>query len=321
MADYKKDKLGYEDISMDSAGTEQTFSRLKSDGTPQNIKKLNAKLIPILLALRTASLYDTDTMAGATNINDALVNLAASLANVHKFLNESILDQIESAGSGAIISVNERAKLNSITNIGSGKIITDAERSKLSRLTNLTDEQLETLSKLNELLDDLDERFDDLDERLNNFNKTNVAYISEVQAYNTVADTASAGDNVRTLNTLSDPDNIVTSLSGNQFILPAGNYEITVETVLYRVDRSFHFLYNVTDSAIAIQSLTVYPKLDYDVHSYATFNGNLKLTAPKTFELHSYIGTASGVDNLGAAHNVSGYSNIYSRIKIAKKVS
>jgi microcystin-dependent protein len=145
--DYLKDLAGYEDIHFDALGTNQTFSRTKSNGAFQNIKKINASDIPLLLATRTVDLYNNGSLS-AVEVDTAITQIAASLAGIHKFENESILDAILSAGSGAIISAEERTKLNSITSIGSGQIITVAERNKLDSLIGLTQEQIDSIDSI-----------------------------------------------------------------------------------------------------------------------------------------------------------------------------
>ncbi len=147
MADYKKNTLGYEDISFDTAGTDVTFARETSTGGSQNITKVNASQIPLLLATRTLDLYNSGAMS-ADDINQAITEICASLASVHKFTNEATLDDIVSAGSGAVISTLERLKLNSILDVGSGTIISNEERSKLAAIASLTDEQISILNNL-----------------------------------------------------------------------------------------------------------------------------------------------------------------------------
>lgn len=150
MSAYKKAKVGYEDFFWDTAGSNQTFSRENSEGNSINIKGLNASHIPLLLATRTLSLYDTDVLS-ADDIDEALTEIAASIAGIHKFSNQAVLDLITSAGSGAIMTVSERAKLNSIIDAGSGSIITAAERSKLTTLGALTDEQISIINNIDTL--------------------------------------------------------------------------------------------------------------------------------------------------------------------------
>lgn len=150
MSDYKKDLLGKEDLSFDTNGTDEVFARETSTGGSQNITKINASQIPLLLATRTKALYDTDALS-ANDIDEAITEIAASLAGIHKFANQAVLDLITSAGSGAIMTTTERAKLNAILDTGSGSIITAAERSKLTTLGALTDEQIAIINNIDTL--------------------------------------------------------------------------------------------------------------------------------------------------------------------------
>jgi len=54
-----------------------------------------------------------------------------------------------------------------------------------------------------------------------------IAYLSDVKASGTAGGSCTTGYQTRTLNTIVDNTGIVTSLVSNQFILPAGTFEIT----------------------------------------------------------------------------------------------
>jgi microcystin-dependent protein len=149
--DYFKDRIGYEDLFIDSAGTNQSFPRATSTGGSQNVRGMNASLTPLLLATRTLSLYDQGQLS-ASEVDTAIAQVCASLASIHKFQNESILDGIQSSGSGSVISDEEREKLNNITDIGSGKIITAAERNKLQEIVGLTQEQIDAITNVSNIL-------------------------------------------------------------------------------------------------------------------------------------------------------------------------
>lgn len=145
------------------------------------------------------------------------------------------------------------------------------------------------------------------------------AFISDVQTYNTDGQSApTAGHRTRVLNTTSDPSSIVTSVASNQFILPAGTYDIEVNAVHHRTDRSFCYLYNVSDSAIPFQSNSVFVNDGADSSTDVTFSGRVTLAGSKTFEVRSYTSNGDGVGTFGKAHNVSGYNNIYTKVKITK---
>jgi microcystin-dependent protein len=150
MPNLYKDLLGVEDIQFDTDGNAEVFSRRISTGSFQNFTKFNAGHLPLIAATRTAALYN----AGVLNANDvdaAIAAICASLATVPVFSNKAVLDAIQSAGSGAIMTTSEREKLNSILSIGSGSIITSQERAKLAGLTALTEDELAIVAQVADL--------------------------------------------------------------------------------------------------------------------------------------------------------------------------
>lgn len=148
---YRKDLAGREDIFFDSNGVNESFLRKNSTGNFQSIAGLNASHLPLLLATRTLELYDNIKMS-AEEVDAAITQICASIASIHKFANQDTLDDIESAGSGAIITEQERDKLNKIIDTGSGRIITDAERSKLTEIVGLTQEQIDAILNIGNIL-------------------------------------------------------------------------------------------------------------------------------------------------------------------------
>jgi len=150
MADFKKNKIGEEDIFFDLTGVRETFDITDSTGAIRTVTGLNAESLPLILATRTCATFDGGIL-NADDIDGAILSLCDSLASVTKFPNELVLLGIDSFGSGAIITTSERTKLNQIVNIGSGLIITDEERAKLDGLTALTEDQLNLLSKIDKI--------------------------------------------------------------------------------------------------------------------------------------------------------------------------
>ncbi len=148
---YIKDLLGFEDVFFDTGGVNSSFNRKISTGAAMSIKGLNSSHIPLLLTTRTLALYDQGVL-DAEEVDGALTQICASLASIHKFQNEEILDAIQSAGSGAVISSEERAKLNRILDTGSGNIITNAERNKLEEIVGLTQAQIDQLTDIDSIL-------------------------------------------------------------------------------------------------------------------------------------------------------------------------
>jgi microcystin-dependent protein len=148
---FNKAKVGFEDFYIDSGGVNQSFPRNTSSGGSQNIQGLNASLIPLILATRTLGMYDGGNLS-AGDIDSAITQICSSLASIHKFSNQAVLDGINSFGSGAVISSSERNKLNSITDIGSGGIITEIERNKLTEIVGLTQAQIDAITNVSNIL-------------------------------------------------------------------------------------------------------------------------------------------------------------------------
>jgi microcystin-dependent protein len=148
---YIKNLLGFEDIFFDTKGVGSSYNRKISTGDAMSIKGLNSSQIPLLLTTRTLALYDQGVL-DAEEVDGALTQICTSLASIHKFQNEEILDAIQSAGSGAVISSDERAKLNRILDTGSGQIITVAERNKLGALVGLTQAQIDQITDIGNIM-------------------------------------------------------------------------------------------------------------------------------------------------------------------------
>jgi microcystin-dependent protein len=147
VSDYLKALLGKEDLRFDVDGDGSSFSRRTSSGGSQELLKINSSHLPLILATRTLALYNSGAL-DAEEVDTAITQICASIASVHKFTNETILDGITSKGSGAIITTLERLKLNSILSVGSGRIITDLERSKLAAIASLTNDQIAILNNI-----------------------------------------------------------------------------------------------------------------------------------------------------------------------------
>jgi len=120
-------------------------------------------------------------------------------------------------------------------------------------------------------------------------------------------------------------DSIVSTLSSNQFILPAGTYELQgiVPFVRFIGDNIARYgasrLYNVTGSAvlaIGSSSPIAYGDLASDslVHSY--IRGRFTLEVTSTLELQAI--TSSTTVKIGAPANLSTQKEVYSEIEIWK---
>lgn len=151
-----------------------------------------------------------------------------------------------------------------------------------------------------------------------------IATISDVKASGTDGGTATSGSyQTRTLNTLSDPTGIVTSLASNQFTLPAGEYYIEAMTPAYFCENAKSKLLNITDSTDAIIGGTVYIRSTgtgdnaAQVMTYSPIRGNVVINSAKTFEIQMRVGITVATTGFGIAGSF-GDNEVYTVVKIQK---
>ena len=152
-----------------------------------------------------------------------------------------------------------------------------------------------------------------------------IATISDVKANGTPGGTPSNGAYfARTLNTITDPTGIVTSLGSNQFVLPAGEYYIEAVSPFAFVAQGGVMakikLRNVSDGTDVIIGDNSY--LGASVNGEASggkahLRGNIVISSPKTFELQ--YRTTSTWANIGLGVNASfGDNEVYSLVTVQK---
>lgn len=152
-----------------------------------------------------------------------------------------------------------------------------------------------------------------------------IAIISDVKASGTAGGTATAGSyQTRTLNTLSDPTGIVTSLASNQFTLPAGEYYIEASAPVLATGSTSpgHHkvrLQNISDASTAILGMSqrnFNSGIAIGVTNTSTLSGNVVVSSAKTFELQHRVETTA-TSGFGSATSF-GDSEVYSIVKITK---
>lgn len=150
-----------------------------------------------------------------------------------------------------------------------------------------------------------------------------IATIKDVKAAGTSGGTAVTGVwTARVLNTLSDPKNIVTSLTSNVFTLPAGVYYINAISPLgasaNASSRGRIKLRNTTDSSDTILGMsgrTSFGTSDGNLF-VANLNGVFQISASKQFEIQYFV-NAGGADSLGAT-TTDGLDAIYTTVILEK---
>lgn len=146
-----------------------------------------------------------------------------------------------------------------------------------------------------------------------------IATLSDVKASGTAGGTATSGSyQTRTLNTLSDPTGIVTSLASNQFTLPAGEYYIEASAPGLSVDYHKAKIRNITDSTDALLGTTEY---SLNTAAYGTssskISGNIVISSAKVFELQHRVTFTKATFGFGGAASI-GDNELFSIVKITK---
>lgn len=145
-----------------------------------------------------------------------------------------------------------------------------------------------------------------------------VAVIADQKAYNVDGGSSSVGFNDRDLNTkIFDPDNIV-SISSNQFTLTAGTYIIEFSSPAFNTNRMFTELYDVTNTAIAGQGMSIYADDPYNNHAVSIGYAGVTLTVSTTYKIRTYCQASKTSNGLGVKNDVSTNNNIYTQVKITK---
>jgi hypothetical protein len=144
-----------------------------------------------------------------------------------------------------------------------------------------------------------------------------IATLSDVKAAGTQGGTFTAGAFVtRTLNTLSDPQNIGVTLASNQFTLQPGSYYIEAETPAFAVNRHVARLRNITDSVDSLIGIGAYSSSTGNQNN-SVIKGTITITSPKVFEIQERCETTGVTNGLGVAMNF-GVNEVYTVVKIQK---
>lgn len=163
------------------------------------------------------------------------------------------------------------------------------------------------------------------DDSLNNrtvveyqFTPWSIALISEVQTSGTDGGTATSGAFfTRTLNTLSDPNSIITSLAANQFTIAAGTYYFEALAPANEVGRHKAKIRNITDSTDTLIGVSSGSTTATSVDAPARVEGFVVIASPKTFELQQIVEVTNASTGRGVAGSF-GVDEVYSTIKITK---
>lgn len=144
-----------------------------------------------------------------------------------------------------------------------------------------------------------------------------IATLSDVKANSTNGGSSSTGFQTRTLNTIVDPNSIVTSLTANQFVLPAGTYYFDGASRAYKANSHVIRLRNITDSTTALIGSGAYTSSTDVVDTHTFLMGQVTIAAPKTFEIQHYVLVSQATTGFGNAVN-SGENEVFTILKITK---
>lgn len=144
------------------------------------------------------------------------------------------------------------------------------------------------------------------------------ATIKDIKASGTGGGTATAGAyQTRTLNTIDDPTGIVTSLTGNQFTLPAGEYYIEAKSNGAAVAQHKIKIRNISDNSDSIVGISAFTASATTYTTLATLVGKITISSTKVFELQHRVGSTKSSDGFGVASSF-GDSEVHSVVKITK---
>jgi hypothetical protein len=144
------------------------------------------------------------------------------------------------------------------------------------------------------------------------------ATVSHQLASGTSGGTFTSGSyQTRPLNTIVDSTSIVTSLTSNQFTLPAGTYYLDAYAQAKDVNTHKLKIRNITDSTDALIGVATVSNATAGALDAALVCGEVTITASKAFELQHRCQTTKATDGFGAAASY-GDNEVYAVVKITK---
>jgi hypothetical protein len=149
-------------------------------------------------------------------------------------------------------------------------------------------------------------------------NTIKIATIKDVKTSGTAGGTFTSGSYAtRTLNTLSDPTSIVTSLASNQFVLPAGTYHIHATAPAHQVGLHKARLQNITDATTDIIGTSESAAAAQVTVTHSIVDGVITISGSKTFEIQHRCASTEATDGYGRATSFSD-SEIFTQVTIEK---
>jgi hypothetical protein len=144
-------------------------------------------------------------------------------------------------------------------------------------------------------------------------------YVFNVQDQKTAGTdggTSSAGVNTRALNYSQANTISGASVASNQVTLPAGTYDVVGRAPAFGSNHTKAYLYNVTDSALALPGDSAY-NAGSSVVVWSHVSGRITIASSKVFELRQYFETGVATNGLGTG-SASGQVEVYSTLQFTK---
>ena len=147
-----------------------------------------------------------------------------------------------------------------------------------------------------------------------------VVWIKDIKASGTQGGGYSTGSDwvTRDLNNMEGDEEIVTSLSANEFTLEKGVYRIKAYVPGYAISLHKGRLYNVTNSTVDIWGSAARSDGSALTTTNSIVSGLLKATTTNSFRLETKGSTTKTTDGLGRASSFSGADEIYTIIRIER---
>lgn len=148
---------------------------------------------------------------------------------------------------------------------------------------------------------------------------SSVAIIQDIKAATTNSGTFTQGAwQERELTAVSfDPDSIVTSLAGNEFTLPIGEYLILAFAPAYATNNHRARLYNVTDAAVLSYGGVQYSPSAGSATPVSNVFAYANLAAPKAFRLEHFAATTAANFGFGVPAS-DGEVEVYAQVIVMK---
>jgi hypothetical protein len=144
------------------------------------------------------------------------------------------------------------------------------------------------------------------------------AYLKDVKPSGTAGGTFTSGAwRTRTLNTVEGDGSIV-SLSGNQFTLGPGKYEIEASAPAYAVNSHKIKLRNITDSLDAIVGGVSRSRDTEQTQTASTLKGKVSVSSTNTYEIQHYAETTSTTLGFGVQAAALPAVNVFTQVMIKK---